>query len=75
MLNLLTLLVINFLGIIVTILVIMIAAAVLIGIVWLFEKYVLGKPVDPKIKGIFIFILLALLIIYAITNGGIIIKV
>ncbi len=65
------LLTINFLNIVATILIIMIAAAILIGIFWLFEKYVLGSPIDQKIKGIIIFILIAILIIYAILNHGI----
>ncbi len=68
----LTLLTINFGALIITILVIMIAVAILIGIVWLFEKYVLGRPIDQRVKGIFIFILAALLIIYAISNHGVI---
>lgn len=65
----LTFLVINFVNLIVTLLVILIIAAIVIGILYLFEKYV--SPIGQPLKGIIIFIVVALLIIYAITNGGI----
>jgi hypothetical protein len=70
LLNLIPLLAINIGGIVVTILFILIVIAILIGVFALFEKFVttIGQP----IKGVIIFIVLALLIIYAITNGGVI---
>ena len=51
---------------IVTILTILIIVAVIYLILYLFQKYV--TPIDQKVMGIIIFIVAALLIIYAISG-------
>lgn len=55
--------------ILLTTLYIMIIVAIFILIIYLFEKYV--TPIGAPVKGILIFVVVALLIIYAITNKGI----
>ena len=56
-------------SILLTTLYIMVIVAIFILIIYLFERFV--KPIGEPIKGILIFIVVALLIIYAIVNKGI----
>ena len=55
-------------SILLTTLYIMVIVAIFILIIYLFEKFV--RPIDATIKGVLIFVLVAALIIYAITNHG-----
>lgn len=57
-------------AIIVTILVILVLVAIVIGIFALFE-WLTKKPIPQTIKGVIVFIVVALLIIVAIQNHGI----
>lgn len=56
-------------NILVSALVILVILALLILVMWLFEKFV--SPIPQVVKGVVIFVVAAILIILAIANKGI----